>query len=269
MATIAMTAATPTTMPSAVNADRIGLRRSTRHASLPVATGRMRQVPTGCNGGSRRNSSAASSRSLTGESATIRPSHLTIVRLAYRAMSCSWVTITTVSPLALSPWNTPMISMLVRVSRLPVGSSASSRTGSLTNARAFALLGRGEATRVQHRQLHVLQGRGPRQEVKPLEHESQLLVAQVGQLIAIQAGHVDPVERVPAAAGSVQAAQNVHQRGFAGAARAHHGDEFPPSDPESDVVDRSHFDVAVSIGFGDLLQADQFGLSGHRGTIGF
>jgi hypothetical protein len=41
MATIAMTAATPTTMPSAVNADRRGLRRNARHAILPVARGRM------------------------------------------------------------------------------------------------------------------------------------------------------------------------------------------------------------------------------------
>ena len=114
-----------------------------------------------------------------------------------------------------------MISTLVRLSRLPVGSSASSRAG-LVDQRAgdgHALLlaagelvrdggprGRARPTvserlqgplallvapadgaRVEHRQLDVLQRRGARQQVEPLEDEADLLVADVGQLVAVRA----------------------------------------------------------------------------------
>ena len=54
-------------------------------------------------------------------------------------MSGSWVTMSTVMPRSrLRPLISSMISMLVRVSRLPVGSSASSTVGSVTIARAMA-----------------------------------------------------------------------------------------------------------------------------------
>src|SRR5436309_1397004 len=60
-------------------------------------------------------------------------------RLAWAATSGSWVTRTMVIPSsALSCRKRPMISWLVRLSRLPVGSSARIRRGRLTRARAMA-----------------------------------------------------------------------------------------------------------------------------------
>ena len=54
-------------------------------------------------------------------------------------MSASWVTTTMVTPCSrLSLVSVSMISCEVRVSRLPVGSSASSRPGRLISARAIA-----------------------------------------------------------------------------------------------------------------------------------
>ena len=53
-------------------------------------------------------------------------------------MSASWVTSTMVIPFRFSAWKSAMISTLVRVSRLPVGSSARINAGSLIRARAMA-----------------------------------------------------------------------------------------------------------------------------------
>jgi hypothetical protein len=53
-------------------------------------------------------------------------------------MSSSCVTITIVCPSPCNCLNRSRISALVRLSRLPVGSSASSRLGWFTSARAIA-----------------------------------------------------------------------------------------------------------------------------------
>ena len=67
------------------------------------------------------------------------PSRRVITRVPYSAMSCSWVITSTVMPRSmLSRWKIPMTSMLVRVSRLPVGSSASRIEGRVMSARAIA-----------------------------------------------------------------------------------------------------------------------------------
>src|ERR1035438_4413465 len=91
-----------------------------------------------CSSCRRCNSLAALRRLATSVSPTTLPSRMTTIRFVYWAMSSSWVTMTMVMPRSLSFWNTPMMSMLVRVSRLPVGSSANNRDGSLDSARAIA-----------------------------------------------------------------------------------------------------------------------------------
>src|SRR5437667_42990 len=88
---------------------------------------------------SRSASCAAASRGEeTGSSRRRRPSRNVSVRPACIAMSGSCVTRTIVSPASLRRWSSARISMLVRVSRLPVGSSARTTAGSLTSARAMA-----------------------------------------------------------------------------------------------------------------------------------
>ena len=131
---------------------------------------------------------------------------MTTIRLVYWATSSSWVTMTMVMPWSLSFWNTPMMSALVRVSRLPVGSSARSREGWLESARAIATrccwppeswfglwsarsprptvssafkarsrwLVPGQALAgVEHRQFDILQGGGAREQVEALEDEAE------------------------------------------------------------------------------------------------
>src|SRR6266508_471066 len=89
-------------------------------------------------GGSDASSRRASLGIATASSLVTRPSRNTRTREANWAMSASCVTRTTVMPCRFRSWSRAMTSMLVRVSRLPVGSSARIRTGSLISARAMA-----------------------------------------------------------------------------------------------------------------------------------
>ena len=67
-----------------------------------------------------------------------RPSRRVTQRGSEAAMPWSWVMRTMVEPARCSAWKVSRMSAPVRLSRLPVGSSASSRSGSWTMARAMA-----------------------------------------------------------------------------------------------------------------------------------
>src|SRR5581483_7154965 len=130
-------------------------------------------------------------------------------------MSCSWVTRTMVLPCACRRSNRAMISLPVCESRLPVGSSARMMAGLLMRARAMATrclwppessLGlcimrgsRSTARRaaralpplfggnagVNQRQFHIMQRRGPGQQVESLEDEADFLVADESQFVVV------------------------------------------------------------------------------------
>ncbi len=134
IATMTITAATPMIMPSAVSAVRIALRRSAFTATMKVmrkdmvtsgGLGRvlLRGGDAACagSGGTRAVAERDDARAVLGDVGLVGDEH---DRQALRS--------------ALSRWKMPITSMLVRVSRLPVGSSASSSGGSLTSARAMA-----------------------------------------------------------------------------------------------------------------------------------
>ncbi len=55
-----------------------------------------------------------------------------------------------------------------------------------------------------------------REEVEGLEDEADLLVADTGEFVVVELGDVVAVEPVFALRGRVKAADEVHQRGFAG-----------------------------------------------------
>ena len=79
---------------------------------------------------------------------------------------------------------------------------------------------------VEHWQLHIFQRRGPREEVEALEDEPDFLIAEVGQRVAVERGNIHAVEPVASAGRAVEAAEDVHHGGFAGAARAHDREKF-------------------------------------------
>ncbi len=136
IATVAITAATPMITPSVVNSDRALLRISARPASRKrAAESSLHRLHRGHRLQFRQGLACTG---VCATSETTRPSRMTSARDAKAAMSGSWVTSTMVMPSRLSCWNSAMISRLVRVSRLPVGSSASRMRGRLTSARAMA-----------------------------------------------------------------------------------------------------------------------------------
>ena len=161
-----------------------------------------------------------------------------------------------------------MISSLVALSRLPVGSSASRMLGLLTSARAIATrwrwppdssLGRcfirsssptshqcvggqlppllGPHAGIHQRQLDIVQAGGPGKQVEGLEHEADLLVADPGQLVVLQLGDPVAVEPVLPGRGAVQAADQVHQGGLARARGPHDGHELVLPDGEVHPAD--------------------------------
>src|SRR5262249_61032314 len=77
-------------------------------------------------------------------------------------------------------------------------------------ARARAPLACGEGG-VEQRQLDVLERRRSRQQVELLEDEPDLGVADPGELVRREAGHVLAVELVASGARRVEAAQQVHE----------------------------------------------------------
>src|SRR5215471_10008099 len=75
-------------------------------------------------------------------------------------------------------------------------------------------------------QLYVVQRRRTGKQVERLEDESDLFVANACQLIVIQLAYQLAVEPVLSLRWSIEAADQVHQRGFAGSGRSHDCDIF-------------------------------------------
>src|SRR5688572_25658348 len=91
--------------------------------------------------------------------------------------------------------------------------------------RAPAAVVRGDAA-VKQRQLDVLDCGSPRQQVETLEHETDAAVAYRGERVPRQARDFLFGEGVLTARRRIEAAEQVHERGFAGARRAHDRDEL-------------------------------------------
>src|SRR5690606_29359583 len=98
-------------------------------------------------------------------------------------------------------------------------------------------------------------------QVEALEHEADLAVAHVRQLDLAELRGVAPVEQVAAAAGRVQAADDVHQRGLARARGSHQGDVLVAADVEVDAGECQHLLVAHAVAPGDVAQRDHHSAS--------
>ena len=109
----------------------------------------------------------------------------------------------------------------------------------------------------QHqRQFHVFEGRQARHQVKGLKHEADVAVAGGRLLFVVEGGDVLAIEKILAAAGAVQQAEQVEQGGLAGAGGPHDGNIFTRVDVEADIVegvDGLFADLKIAV---DVLQAD-------------
>ncbi len=223
-----------------------------------------------------------------GRSLSIRPSRRRTIRRARRATSSSWVTMMIVLPAACSWSKTSRISSPVRVSRLPVGSSARRIDGIVDQGAgdgdALALparelvglvphavrepdlldrlfgeppaLRRGDAG-VDQRQLDVLENVGARDQVEGLEDESDLPVADVGQRIVVETRDVDAVDEVAAGGRHVEAADEVHHRRLARSRRSHDRHVLVVRDGEGDAAQGLDEDPFEIVGLDDVVQRER------------
>ena len=84
----------------------------------------------------------------------------------------------------------------------------------------------GPGSRVQHRQLDVLQRRSATQEIETLEHEAEFLIADVRQFVVIKLRHIHVLQEIPACGGTVETSDEVHEGRFSRAAGAEDGHKF-------------------------------------------
>ena len=216
--------------PSMVRAERTSLRRMAREGDAGACLhGLILVLRPGGSAAALDRGVAAVGHDVVGHDPPVAEGHDAV--RPYSAMSGSWVMSTMVMPRSrFRRCRISMTSMLVRVSRLPVGSSARSISGSLTSARAMATRcccppeswlgvwcaavaeahgveqalarsrgGGGAAWRsaaVEQGQLDVLERRRARQQVEVLEDEADLPVAQDRAAIAVEPGHVLALEEV-------------------------------------------------------------------------
>src|SRR5206468_4397447 len=107
---------------------------------------------------------------------------------------------------------------------------------------------------VKKRELDVFQRAGPRDQIEALKDEPDFPVPNLREGILSRPRNIPPIQPVVAASGGVQAADNVHERGFAGPRGAHDRHELSTLDLQADTAHRVHLDVAEPI---DLPEVDR------------
>ena len=178
--------------------------------------------------------------------------------------------------------------MLVWLSRLPVGSSASNKrrlvdqragdghalllpagklVGMMIGALArptisSACVARSRCSRagdaamhVKHRQLDIFQRGRAREQIEALENKADFLVADVRQLIAVQSRNIHAIQQIMSAlVGRSRQPMHVHQGGFARTARAHDRHEFAALNFQRDAAHGVDIHFAGVVNLVDILE---------------
>src|SRR6266567_1656297 len=108
---------------------------------------------------------------------------------------------------------------------------------------------------IKQRQLDVLTGGCSRQQIEALKNETEFVVADVRQLIAVEHGNIRLVQNVATESRPIETTKNVHERRFSRTARAHQRDELAALNLERNAAHRMNIDVAGMI---RLVHVDQF-----------
>jgi hypothetical protein len=90
--------------------------------------------------------------------------------------------------------------------------------------------------------------------VEALEHEAELLVADLRHRAVGEAGDRDAVELDRAGGRPIEEADEVHHRRLPGAGGAHHRDVLAGGDVERDVVERPQLGVAGHVHAADAVE---------------
>src|SRR5262249_44300284 len=109
----------------------------------------------------------------------------------------------------------------------------------------LALVGHGVEILSQH---DVFERVEIRDEMELLKDEADLLGAIADESIFVESGEVDAIDDDAAGGECVEAAENVDERRFAGAGRAHERDPFAGRDGEGDAVEGAQNAVVLGEG---------------------
>ena len=90
-----------------------------------------------------------------------------------------------------------------------------------------------------------------------LENKAELVVAHARQFVAGELRHFLSVQPVTAAAGVVEAAEQVHEGGFSGTRWTHDSDKFAGGNVERDAAQCRHHVVAHDVILGQAFDPDE------------
>src|SRR6266481_5877964 len=111
-------------------------------------------------------------------------------------------------------------------------------------------------TAVDEWQLDVVQRGSSRQQVEGLEDEADFFVANTGGFVVVQLADQISIEPVAPFAGRIQAADQVHQGGFAGPRRSHDGHILAALDVQAHAPKRVYLLGAHFIGLPQVFRAN-------------
>src|SRR6266436_3534422 len=83
---------------------------------------------------------------------------------------------------------------------------------------------------VNQGQLDILACGGARQQIKILEHETDLAIPDISESISIQPGNICAVQDIMTRRGPVETTQNIHKGRFSRTARTHKPNKFATFD---------------------------------------
>jgi hypothetical protein len=109
---------------------------------------------------------------------------------------------------------------------------------------------------VEHRELHILERGRSREQVETLEHEADLTAPYGGELVGREARHFLARQTIGARRRAIETAEQMHERGLAGAGRPHERDKFAARDGDVDVFEREHVEFVANIFLGELMRFD-------------
>src|SRR6185295_1375262 len=118
------------------------------------------------------------------------------------------------------------------------------------------LLAHGKST-IKQRELNVLQRAGARNQVEALENEPDFLIPDFGESVGSLPADVFPVQMVRPSRGRIEAAQDVHERGFAGARCAHDGHIVASIDLEIHAAQGLNLHLPEAVDLPQVCAADE------------
>ena len=109
-------------------------------------------------------------------------------------------------------------------------------------------------SRIDGRNLDILPGRGGSQEIIALKNEAEGFASERSQLIGRKMRCLIAQNQIATGSRAIEAADDIHQGGLAGAGLSHDRDEFAAMNLERHPVQRPHCRAAVLVMFMDVLQ---------------